>query len=122
MLSACRNAGFTDQRPFALYYMGISNIHPGETATSAPSWLGEPPRDFSITLVRLGTNIFYQPKIDGPLTEDSTFYIDPVSGTFKIQHTSALKAGTYRVSIRCTSAGVEYEYPEAITIIMLKAV
>lgn len=120
LLSACQRAVFADARPFALYYMGISNIHPGETATTAPSWLGEAPHDFSITLIRLGNNIYYQPKIDGPLSETSTFHIDPDSGTVKIQNTNGMKAGTYRVDVRCTSGGVVYDLPEAITIIMLK--
>ena len=120
VLSGCRKNSFEDTREFALYYMGISNIHPGETATTSPSYIGNPPGDFSITLVMFNGNIYYQPKIDGPLTQDSPFYVDPQGGTFKIQHTSSMKAGTYKVNIRCSSGGKVYEYEDAITIIMLK--
>ena len=120
VLSGCRKNSFEDKQAFALHYMGISNIHPGETATSSPSYLGEAPTGFSIPLIMLNGNIYYEPRIDGPLTEDSSFYVDPVSGTFKIQNTSSLKAGLYKVSIRCSSGGREYEYPDAITINMLK--
>ncbi len=117
-LAGCRK---TDpQDALQLYYMGISSIHPGETATSSPSYLGPRPSAFSITSILHNGNFFYQPKIDGPLDENSSFYIDPDSGTFKIQQSSSLKPGLYKVSIRCSAGGVEYDWPDAITIQMIK--
>ena len=119
-LPGCRKNSFEDSSTFAIHYMGISNIHPGETATSSPSYLGAAPTGFSIYSVVFNGNIFYDPRIDGPLDENSTFYVDQGTGTFKIQNTSSLKAGTYKVSVKCSSAGKQYDCPDAITIIMLK--
>lgn len=119
-LSGCRKNSFEDKQAFVLHYMGISNIHPGETATTSPSWLGDTPENFSIPLILFNGNIFYQPKIDGPLTEDSSFYVDPGTGIFKIQNTSSLKAGIYKVTVNCSSGGQAYEFADAIIITMLK--
>ena len=119
-LTGCEKSDFADKTVFALHYMGISNVHPGETATSSPSYIGETPSDFSIFAITLNGNIYYNPKIDGELTDQSTFYVDPVVGTFKLQNSSALRPGTYKVGIACTSAGVEYSYPEAIVLTIIK--
>ena len=119
-LAGCEKNDYVDKTTFALHYMGISNVHPGETATSSPSYIGETPSGFSIFGINHNGNIFYSPKIDGELTERSTFWVDPVVGTFKLQNSSSLRPGTYKVGISCHSAGVEYAYPEAIVITVIK--
>lgn len=119
-LTGCEKNNHVDKTPFALHYMGIANAHPGETATSSPSYIGQAPSDFSIYLIMHNGNIYYSPKIDGELTDQSTFYIDPAVGTFKLQNSSALRPGTYKVGVTCTSAGVEYSYPEAIVLTIIK--
>lgn len=120
ILAGCEKNDHVDKTPFALHYMGISNVHPGETATSSPSYIGETPSGFSIFGINHNGNIFYSPKIDGELTDQSTFWVDPAVGTFKLQNSSSLRAGTYKVGISCQSAGVDYAYPEAIVITVIK--
>ena len=120
ILAGCEKNDHVDKTPFALHYMGISNVHPGETATSSPSYIGETPSGFSIYGIIHNGNIFYSPKIDGELTDQSTFWVDPAAGTFKLQNSSSLRAGTYKVGISCQSAGVDYAYPEAIVITVIK--
>ena len=120
-LSGCARASFVDDRDFDMYYMGISGIHPGETATSAPSYIGARPSEFEIYTISLNGNIYYNPKIDGKLNENSSFFVDPSTGNFKLQNSSSLRTGRYAVGIKCRAAGKTYSYPEAVTIIMEKS-
>jgi len=111
---SCSKSGMDDE--FNLYYQGVRNIHPGESISLTPSYFGPTPSDFRIYSVTFNGALFYSPKLDGELTPESSFWVDPATGSFKIQKTSAFSSGTYVVSISCVSSGKKYEYPDAITI------
>lgn len=115
-LAGCSKKSFIDDTEFALYYKSIKPFTLGQEAVSKPSYIGETPEDFQIYSIMHNLNLYYSPKIDGELEADDTFYIDPATGDFKIQKTSDLKPGTYKVSIRCKSGGKSYQFPDAIVI------
>lgn len=110
----------TDQTEFALHYFDVGNMMPGEVINLTPSYKGVPPTDFSIYSISHNGKIYYNPKLDGVLTETSQFYVNPVNGYFSMQNTQKLATGTYVVSIKCTSDGILYDYPEAITVKIVK--
>lgn len=110
----------TDQTEFALHYFDVGNMMPGETINLNPSYKGSAPTDFSIYSITHNGNIFYNPKLDGDLTESSTFYVNRQNGFFSMQNTQKLAVGKYVVSMKCTSDGKEYDYPEAITVKIVK--
>ena len=110
----------TDQTEFALHYYEVGNMVPGDPMTLAPSYIGETPTDFQIYLIRKDGKQFYNPKIDPKLTPESPFWIEPTSGYFKMQNTFNLTPGTYKVSLRCKSAGVNYDFEDKITVKIVK--
>lgn len=110
----------TDQTEFALHYYEVGNMLAGEPVTLSPSYIGETPTDFYIYLIKQNGKQYYNPKIDAPLNAESPFWIEPTSGYFKMQNTGKLTPGTYTVSIRCKSAGVEYDFPDKITVRIVK--
>ena len=110
----------TDQTEFALYYFDVGNMMPGEVINLTPSYKGVPPTDFSIYSISHNGKIYYNPKLDGVLTESSQFYVNPVNGYFSMQNTQKLATGTYVVSVKCTSDGILYDFPEAITVKIVK--
>ena len=110
----------TDDTVFALHYFDVGNMMPGETINLTPSYKGVPPTDFSIYSISHNGKIYYNPKLDGLLTESSQFYVNPVNGYFSMQNTQKLATGTYVVSIKCTSDGILYDFPEAITVKIVK--
>lgn len=116
VLAGCTKKSFIDDTEFALYYKSISPFTIGQEAVSKPSYIGEAPEDFKIYSIMHNINLYYSPKIDGELEADDTFYIDPVTGDFKIHKTSDLKPGTYKVSIQCKAGGKTYQFPDAIVI------
>lgn len=110
----------TDQTEFALHYFDVGNMMPGEVINLTPSYKGVPPTDFSIYSISHNGKIYYNPKLDGVLTESSQFYVNPVNGYFSMQNTQKLATGTYVVSVKCTSDGILYDFPEAITVKIVK--
>lgn len=116
VLAGCTKKSFIDDTKFALYYKSISPFTIGQEAVSKPSYIGKAPEDFKIYSIMHNINLYYSPKIDGELEADDTFYIDPVTGDFKIHKTSDLKPGTYKVSIQCKAGGKTYQFPDAIVI------
>ena len=110
----------TDADVFALHYFDIGNMVPGETINLTPSYKGTAPTDFNIYSIMHNGKIYYNPKLDGELTESSPFYVNPLNGYFSMQNTQKLATGTYVVAIKCTSDGVLYDYPEAITVKIVK--
>ena len=118
---SCEKTQTTDTREFAIYYMGVNKVHPGEGAAVTPSYIGPAPTGFLIYAITRNGVAYYNPKLDGPIGAAYPFQVDPASGTFRLQNTSNLKDGTYVVSISCEAAGKKWEYPEAVTVIMLKA-
>ncbi len=109
----------TDRTEFALYYYDIGNMYPGDEVSITPSYIGETPSDFRIYSVTRDGKIFYDPKIDGELTEEDSFYIDRQTGTFMVQNTTDMDPGKYVVSLSCTSGGKAYDYPGMITVEIL---
>ena len=118
---SCEKTETVDTREFALYYMGLGKIHPGEGAAVTPSYIGPAPTGFEIYAISRNGVAYYNPKLDGPIGPNYPFQVDPSSGTFRIQNTSNLKDGKYVVSISCMAAGKKWEYPDAVTVNMLKA-
>ena len=110
----------TDQTEFALHYFDVGNMMPGEVINLTPSYKGVPHTDFSIYSISHNGKIYYNPKLDGVLTESSQFYVNPVNGYFSMQNTQKLATGTYVVSVKCTSDGILYDFPEAITVKIVK--
>ena len=115
-LTGCTKKSFIDDTEFALYYKSINPFTLGQEAVSKPSYIGETPEAFQIYSIMHNLNLYYSPKIDGELEADDTFYINPQTGDFKIQKTSGLKPGTYKVSIQCKAGGKTYQFPDAIVI------
>ena len=115
-LTGCTKKSFIDDTEFALYYKSIKPFTIGQEAVSKPSYIGEIPEDFQIYSIMHNLNLYYSPKIDGDLEEDDTFYINPQTGDFKIQKSSSLKPGTYKVSIQCKAGEKTYQFPDAIVI------
>ncbi len=118
---SCEKTQTTDTREFALYYMGVTKVHPGEGVAVTPSYIGPQPTAFQIYAISRNGVAYYNPKLDGPIGADYSFQVDGTSGTFRLQKTASLKDGTYVVSISCEAAGKKWEYPEAVTVNMLKA-
>lgn len=114
LLAAC-TPQVTDDTVFNLYYYNIG-LTPGETVNISPSYIGTPPTGFRIYSITRNGKVFYEPRLDGELTEDDSFYINPSDGRFSVQNTIDLATGTYSVSLTCTSGGVEYDYPGIITV------
>ena len=115
LLAAC-TPQVTDDTVFSLYYYDISNLAQGETISISPSYLGVPPTGFHIYSIMYEGRVFYDPRLDGELTETDNFYIDSASGVFTVQNTTDLSIGNYTVSLTCISDGVEYDYPGMITV------
>ena len=121
LAASCEKTQTVDNREFELYYMGITGLHPGDNAAVSPSYIGAPATDFRIYDITRNGIQYYSPKLDGELGPEDTFTVDKQTGTFKVQKTSALKDGKYVVGISCVSSGKTYEYPEAVTVNVLKA-
>lgn len=110
----------TDDTVFKLYYFNVS-LTLGEDYVSQPSYLGKQPHSFEIYAISCDGKVWYNPKLDGKLTEDSHFYVNPDNGNIIISKTTDMTAGTYKVSISCVSDGVAYTYPDLITVKLNKA-
>lgn len=119
-LQGCEKSSVVDTGEFELYYMGASGLNPGDQVNLTPSYIGPAPTDFLIFSITRDGEIFYNPKLDGALTEESSFFIDGESGAFTLQKTSSFKGGKYLVGISCKAGGKEYKYPEAIVIDIAK--
>ena len=111
MAWACTEQNSTEE-PFALYYSGVTEISPSTNLSLTPTWKGDTPQHFSITSI----------KFDGISYQTDCFSVDSESGRFSISGTDNLPTGTYSIGIRCESAGVTYDFPDAITIEMMKPV
>lgn len=109
----------TDNTKFALYYYNIGNMYPGDEISISPSYIGTPPTDFRVYSITYDGKIYYDPKIDGELTPDDSFYIEKGTGVFFVQNTTDLKPGKYSVGLSCTSDGEPYDYPDIITVEIL---
>ena len=102
----------TDTGAFALYYPGITDIGPSTNMDLSPSWHGGTPGDFEI----------YSVTLEGETVTPECFSVDASTGVFKIRNSAGLAVGKYSVSIACTLNGARYEFPDAITVNMMKAI
>lgn len=110
----------TDDSEFRLYYYNAL-LTIGDDYVSNPSYIGNSPHSFEIYEVTFDGKIYYNPKLDGALTEKSHFYVNPETGTFFVNKTAEMKAGTYSVSLKCVSDGIEYSYPDLFVVKLNKA-
>ena len=109
-----------DDTKFNLYYYNALVVQ-GEDFYSTPSYIGTAPHSFVIYAITYEGQVYYNPKLDGELTEKSHFYINPENGAFFVNQTNSMKAGIYKVSIKCVSDGVQYDYPDILTVKLNKA-
>lgn len=109
-----------DDTKFNIYYYNAL-VTLGEDYYSTPSYIGAAPHSFEIYSITYEGQVYYNPKLDGELTEKSHFYVNPENGGFFINQTKNMKAGIYKVSMRCVSDGVQYDYPDILTVKMNKA-
>lgn len=111
-LTSCGQQDLTVDTSFALYYAGINEISPSTNLSITPTYHGSKPTSFGITQV-LYNDLAYA---------TDCFVLDAESGVFSLQNTEELPVGKYVVGVSCVSDGIRYDYPEAITINMLKPV
>lgn len=100
---------------FHLYYYNAL-LSVGEDFISKPSYIGQTPHSFAIYGITHDGQIYYNPKLDGALTEKSHFYVNPETGAFFVNQTIDMKTGVYSVSMKCVSDGVEYLYPDMFVV------
>lgn len=109
-----------DDTKFQLYYYNAL-LTIGDDFISKPSYIGEAPHSFEIYAITHDGQVYYNPKLDGALTEKSHFYVNPETGAFFVNQTTNMKAGIYSVSMRCVSDGTEYSYPDMFIVKLSKA-
>lgn len=110
---SCSETETTDNRKFALYYAGITDIGPSMNFTlDAPTYKGAKPSGFTITGV----------KLDGNNVQTSSFIIDEATGAIKIENTNNLAVGVYTLDVACNSGGSHYGFSDIVTINMMKPV
>ena len=111
-LTSCSQEDQTMDTSFALYYAGLNEISPGTNISITPTYHGTKPSGFELLGIEL----------NGLPYQTECFVLDAESGAFSLENTEELPTGKYVVGVACTSDGVRYEYPEAITINMLKPI
>ncbi len=112
VIAASCTPELTDTGAFALYYPGITDIGPSTNMDLSPSWHGGTPQDFEI----------YKVTLEGETVTAECFGIDPSSGVFQIRRSEALAVGKYSISVACSVGGARYEFPDAITVNMMRAI
>lgn len=112
MLGACNPEGIVDESDFTLYYPGITDIGPSTNFNLNPTWHGDKPYDFVISVVRL----------DGKTYETDCFSINTESGVVSLHDTDAMPVGLYAMDIVCKSAGKSYKFENAIEVNMMKPI
>ena len=110
-----------DKTTFKIYYYNAL-LTIGEDFISMPSYIGQAPHSFEIYSVTHDGQVYYNPKLDGALTEKSHFYVNPETGEFFVNQTVDMKAGVYSVSMKRVSDGVEYTYPDMFVVNLNKAI
>ena len=108
----------TDGDGFALYYYNVE-IAVGDNVTISPSYHGTSPDSFRIYTITRNGEIFYNPKLDGELLESDEFYVNPQDGAISIK-SLGMTPGTYFLSLTCKSGGQTYDYPDLVTVYVLK--
>ena len=109
-----------DDTKFKIYYYNAL-LSIGEDYISKPSYIGQTPHSFEIYEITHNGQLYYNPKLDGALTEKSHFYVNPETGAFFVNQTKDMKEGTYSVSLKCVSDGILYTYPDMFIVKLNKA-
>lgn len=109
---SCTKDNLTDGDKFMLFYPDVTDIGPSTNMDLDPTYHGAKPTDFNV----------YDVKYNGSTIQTECFQVDPVSGRLMIKDTEDLGVGVYTISISCKSSGTTYEYPDIITVNMMKAV
>lgn len=102
----------TDTGEFSLYYPGITDIGPSTNMDLTPSWHGGTPDSFEI----------YNVTLEGEKVTPECFSIDGATGVFQIRKSDGLAVGKYMISIACNVSGKRFEFPDAITVNMMRAI
>ncbi len=110
--AASCNVQLTDTGAFALYYPGITDIGPSTSMDLTPSWHGGTPSDFEI----------YRVVLEGQNVTPECFLVDASTGVFQIRNSASLAVGKYTIGIACNVNGSRHEFPEAISVNMMKPV
>lgn len=115
-MDSCRDSQLIDETEFNLFYPGLTDVGPGMDNVDIPvgSYIGAQPSDFSITGITFNGESFQD--------NDGIFSIDAATGTVHIGATSSLSIGQYAISISCIAGGKSWNFPDAITINMMKPV
>ncbi len=109
-----------DDTKFKIYYYNVL-LSIGEDYISKPSYIGQEPHSFGIYEITHNGQLYYNPKLDGVLTEKSHFYVNPETGAFFVNQTTDMKEGIYSVSMKCVSDGIQYTYPDLFIVKLNKA-
>ena len=105
-------AELTDTGEFALYYPGITDIGPSTNMNINPSWHGGTPSGFEILAITRG---------EESVTAEC-FSVDESTGVFSIRGSENLPVGKYSIGIACSVNGKRFEFPDAITVNMMRAI
>lgn len=109
---SCDKNELTDGDKFALYYPGITDIGPSTNMDLTPTYHGAKASDFKI----------YRVTFDGADYPTESFLIDSQSGQVQLRNTADLPIGKYAISISCVSGGEVYEFPDIISVNMMRPV
>ena len=112
VVSSCEKNELTDGDKFALYYPGITDIGPSTNMNLNPTYHGAKASDFKI----------YRVTLDGAEYTTESFGIDSESGQVQLRNTDNLPVGLYALSISCVSDGALYEFPNLITVNMMRPI
>ncbi len=110
--TACQPEGIVDNTEFSLHYSGITDVGPSTPMSLTPTYIGQKPSNFVITAVT----------VDGEPLQTDCFSINEDTGVFNMRNTDNLPVGLYRISISCVSAGKTWNFPDIITINMMKVI
>ena len=112
MFSACQPEAILPDEGFMLYYPSVSEIAPGSILEVPPTWYDGKPSDFAITSVTL----------DGNAVTVECFSMNQQTGALVINTKETDPVGVYQISISCVVDGKTHNFPNAVTLELMKPV
>lgn len=112
LFSACSVKEDPMKDVFTLQYPAVSEIAAGSYLKIPATWNGDTPESYAITSV----------KLDGKEYAGEFFIIEQETGSFIITSGNTLDVGNYVIDISCVVKGVEYHFPEAVCITIMKPI
>ena len=110
---SCTDTETIDKTDFAIYYPGMIDIGPSMSGViTAPAYIGNEPSGFEITKVTL----------DDELYDNQSYVIDDKTGAISIENTNGIPVGVYKLSIKCMSSDKRHDYPDLVSITMMRPV